>query len=147
MGGSGREMEGGSGPPGLSCSKVWRNFCATERSPNFSVHRFDGRLYRAVEKAVEAEKVPSNVLEVKDKHGVIQDWARETIADLTGVNDVPAKSSFQIFKKCVNRAGLEVKGSWSRRSVPRVMHEVVQAAEVLIVERFLDSIGLLSTSQ
>jgi len=67
------------------------------------------------------------------------------IADLTGVEDVPANSSFQIFKKCATWAG-EVKGSWDWWSVRRVMHEVAQAAEVLIVERFLESIGLSSAN-
>ena len=92
-------------------------------------------------KAVEAEKVSSNVLEIKDKHGVINDWARETIAELVGLEDVPAKSSFQVFRTCAARAGKEVKGSWDRRTVPRVMLEATQAAEMLIVERFLECIG------
>jgi len=103
---------------------------------------------RAVEKAVKAVEVSSNVLEIKDSHGVINDWARETIAELTGVDDIPANSSFRVFERCATKAGMEVRGSWDRRTVPRVMHEVAQAAEMLIVERFLGSIGsLLPTSQ
>ena len=121
-------------------------FHAVERCTNRGVRRFDGRVSRAVGKAVEAEKVSANILEIKDEHGVIKDWAREAMADLTGIEDVPANSSFRIFKKCATQAGMEVRGSWDRRSVPRVMHEVTQAAEVLIVERFLESMGLLSTS-
>jgi len=113
---------------------------------NFCICRFDGRLSRAAGKAAEAEKASSNVLEIKDEHGVIEDWAREAMADLTGVKNVPANSSFQIFKKCATWVGKEVKGSWDRRSVARVMHEVTQAAEMLIVERFLESIGLLLTN-
>lgn len=82
-----------------------------------------------------------NILEVKDKHGVIKDSVRETIADLVGIENVPAKSSFRIFKKCATLAGKEVVGSWDRRSVPRIMHEAAQATEILIVERILESIG------
>ena len=114
---------------------------------NFGIRRFDGRLSRAVDNAVETEKATSNVLEIKDEHGVIQDKFREAIADLTGVCNVPAKSSFQVFKKCATWVGKDVQGSWDRRTVPRVMHEVSQAAEILIVERFLESTGLLSTSE
>ena len=113
---------------------------------NLGVCRFEGRVSRAVGKAVEAEKASANVLEIKDERGVIKGWVRETMADLTGVEDVSAKSSFRIFKKCATQAGMEVRGSWDRRSVPRIMHEVTQAAEVLIVERFLESMGLLSMS-
>jgi len=111
--------------------------------------RFDGRLSRAVGKAVgkAVETTSSNVVEIKDKHGVIKDNFREAMADLTGVHDIPANSSFKIFKQCAAWVGKDIKGSWDRRSVPRVMHEVSQAAEILIVERFLESVGLLSTSQ
>jgi len=103
--------------------------------------RFDGRLSRAADKAVEAEKRSSNILEVKDEHGIIKDWAWEGVAQLVAVDDVPASRSFQVFKTCATMAGKEVVGSWDRRSVPRIMHEVSQAAEVLIVERFLGCIG------
>jgi hypothetical protein len=120
-------------------------FTPCTRRTNFGVCRFDGRLSRAVENATEAEKVSSNVLEIKDEHGVIEDRFREAIADLTGVCGVSAKSSFDVFKKCATWAGKEVKGSWDRRTVPRVMHEVAQAAEVLVTERFLESIGSSST--
>ena len=58
------------------------------------IFRFDGWLSHAAEKAVEAEKVLSQVLKVKDENGVIKDWARETMAELTGAEDIPAKSSF-----------------------------------------------------
>jgi len=114
---------------------------------NFGICRFDGRLSRAVENAVETEKATSNVLEIKDEHGVIQDRFREAIADLTGVCNIPAKSSFQVFKKCATWAGKEVQGSWDRRTVLRVMHKVSQAAEILIVECFLESTGSSSTSE
>ena len=110
------------------------------------VFRFDGRLSHAAEKAVEAEEVSSQVLKVKGEHGVINDWARETMAELTGAEDVPAKSSFRIFKTCATRAGVKVEGSWDRRSVSRVMLEVTQAAEMLIIERFLECIGLSQTN-
>ena len=107
---------------------------------NLCGHRFDGRLSRAVGKAVGkvVEKTSSNIVEIKDNF-----W--EAMADLTGVYDVPANSSFKIFKQCAAWVGKDIKGSWDRRSVPRVMHEVSQAAEILIVERFLESIGLSST--
>ena len=123
------------------------HFALREWNANSPVCRFDGRLSRAVENAVEATEVSSNVLEVKDGHGVINDWARETIAELTAIDDIPANSSFRVFETCVTKAGKEVRGSWDRRTVPRVMHEVTLAAEMLIVERFLESIGSLSTSQ
>jgi hypothetical protein len=110
---------------------------------NLGVCRFHSRLSRAVENATEVEKASSSVLEIKDKGGVIKNEFRETIADLTGVCGVPAKSSFQIFKKCVSSAGMEVNGSWDRQTVPQVMHEVTHSAEVLAVEQFLGSIGLL----
>ena len=114
---------------------------------NLCGHRFDGRLSRTVGKAVGkvVEKTSSNIVEIKDKHGVIKDNFREAMADLTGVYDVPANSSFKIFKQCAAWVGKDIKGSWDWRSVPRVMHEVSQAAEILIVERFLESIGLSST--
>jgi len=60
---------------------------------------------------------------------------------MTGVEGIPASSSFRVFKACATRAGKEVKGSWDRRTVPRVMHEVTQAVELLIVEHFLGCIG------
>ena len=115
---------------------------------DFHIYRFDGCLSHAVGKAAEAasEEASSNVLEIKDEHGVIKDTFREAIADLTGVCNVPVKTSFRVFEKCAHWAGKEVKGSWDRRTVPRVMHEVTQAAEIMIVEHFLDSIGSLSTS-
>ena len=87
------------------------------------------------------EKASSNVLEIKNKGGVIKNEFREAIAELTGVCNVPAKSSFQVFEKCVTSAGMEVRGSWDRRTVPRVMHEISQSAEVLVVEQLLGSIG------
>ena len=83
----------------------------------------------------------SNILEIKDDRGVIKNEFQETIAKLTGVCSVPAKSSFQVFKKCITSAGLKVRGSWDRRTVLRVMHETAQSAEVLVVEQFLGSIG------
>ena len=69
------------------------------------------------------------------------------MAELTAVEDVPANSLFRVFKTCVTQAGMKVEGSWDRRSVPRVMLEVTQAAEILIVERFLECIGSLSIDQ
>jgi hypothetical protein len=104
--------------------------------------RFPSRLSHAVEKAAHAEKALPDVLEVKDKNGVIKDSVRETIADLVGIENVPAKSCFRIFKKCANSTGTEVIGTWSRRSIPRIMHETVEAAEILIIERVLDSMGM-----
>ena len=118
--------------------------CNRRRSTQFLSCRVDGRISHAVEKAVdaaEAERASSNVLRIKDEHGVIKDEIREVIADLVGTEDVSAKSSFQIFKKCATLAGKEVVGSWDRRSVSRVMHETREAAEVMIVERLLESIG------
>lgn len=128
----------------MSCSKVCKDFALRTGRANFHIYRFDGRLSRAVGKAVEAasEEASSDVLEIKDECGVIKDRFREAIADLTGVCNVPAKISFQVFEKCAHWVGKEVKGSWDRRTVPRVMHEVTQAAEIMIVEKFLDSIGL-----
>jgi len=116
-------------------------YYAMERVTYSCFCRFGGRISRAAEKAVEAEKASSNVLEVKDEHGVIKDWARDTVAELTGVENVPASSSFRVFKKCATMTGKEVKGSWSKRSVSRIMREVEQAAELLIVERFLECAG------
>jgi hypothetical protein len=107
-------------------------------------HRFDGRLCRAKAKATGAAKVSSDILEIKDEHGVIKDPVREAIADLVGVENISTKSSFPVFKKCATLAGKVVIGSWDRRSVPRIMHEVTQAAEMMIVERILDSVGSLS---
>lgn len=86
----------------------------------------------------------SDILEIKDECGVIKDSVREAIADLVGVENISAKSSFPVFKKCATLAGKVVIGSWDRRSVPRIMHEVTQAAEMMIVERVLDSAGSLS---
>ena len=121
------------------------DFHVARRCANFCTSRFDGRLSRAVGEAAEAagEEMVSGVLIIKDEHGVIKDKYREAIADLTGVCNVLAKSSFQVFKKCAHWAGMEVKGSWDWRTVPWVMHEVTQAAEIMIVEHFLGSIGLL----
>lgn len=123
--------------------RFYANRChAMGRETYSCVFRFDGRLSHAVEKAVKTEDASSNVLEVKNKHGVINDWARETMVQLTGVENIPANSSFRIFETCATRAGKEVRGSWDRRSVPRVMLEVMEAAEMSIVERFLECIGL-----
>ena len=69
------------------------------------------------------------------------------IAELTAIDDIPANSSFRVFETCATKAGKEVRGSWDRRTVLRVMHEVALAAEMLSVERFLESIGSLLTSQ
>jgi len=118
-------------------------YYATERVTYSHFCRFGGWISHAAEKAVEAKKASPNVLEVKDKQGVIKDWARETMAELTGVENIPASSSFRVFKKCATMTGKEVKGSWSRRSVSRVMCEVEQAAELLVVECFLQCTGLL----
>ena len=108
---------------------------------NLDVCRFDSRLSCAIDNAAVAKKVSSNVLEIKDDCGVIKNEFWETIAELTGVCNVPAKSLFQVFKKCVASAGMKVRGSWDRQTVP-VMHETAQSAEVLVVEQFLGSIGL-----
>jgi len=118
----------------------------TKGYANLFGHRFNSRLSRAVSKAVEAKNNSSNILKIKDERGVIKDKFREAMADLTSIYDVPANSSFKIFKQCAAWVGKDVKGSWDRRSVPRVMYEVSQAAEILIVKRFLESIGLLSMS-
>lgn len=67
--------------------------------------RFDGRMSRAVETATETGKASSKVL--------------------VGIEGVPANKSFQVFKKCATLAGVEVVGSWDRRSVPRIMHETL----------------------
>jgi len=143
MEGRGEETEGRSGQVGLPCPTVqWKHYDAIERMTYPYFCRFGGRISRVAEKAVEAEKASSNVLEIKDKRGVIKDWARETMAELTGVENIPASSSFRVFKKCATMTGKEVKGSWTRRSVSRVMREVEQAAELLVVERFLECTGL-----
>jgi hypothetical protein len=68
-------------------------------------NRVKGRISCAVRKATKAKKIASDILEIKDEHGVIRDSVRETIADLVGVEDVPAKSSFRVFKKCATLAG------------------------------------------
>ena len=104
-------------------------------------NRVKGRISCAVGKAIEAKKTASDILEIKDERGVIRDSVRETIADLIGVEDVPAKSSFRVFEKCATLAGKHVVGSWDRRTVPRIMHETEKAAETLIVEQLSDSIG------
>ena len=56
---------------------------------NPGVCRFDSRVSYAIGNAVEAEKASSNVLEIKDKGGVIKNEFREAIAELRGHSNNP----------------------------------------------------------
>jgi len=60
------------------------------------------------------------------------------------INDIniPVSLLFQVFKTCAMMARKKAVGSWDWRSISQIMHEVLQAAEVLIVEHFLGCIGL-----
>jgi hypothetical protein len=59
--------------------------------------------------------------------GSSQIW-QEAIADLIGVEDVPAKSPLRVSKKCLALTGKEFKWCWDRCSVPQIMHHARDAA-------------------
>ena len=77
---------------------------------------------------------------VKNKRGIVQDWARNAI--LTLVNEgVPMSKTWSVTKANANALGMEIVGKWSFRTSRRVVREGGIAAGLMIVEYILKCIG------
>jgi len=107
-------------------------------------HREPSRIEHAVQKALKRNKDPDAALPiiryVKDKRGIVQDWARNAIVTL--VNEgVPISKTWSVTKANADALGVTIVGKWSVRTSGRVVREGGFAAGLMIVEYVLTCIS------
>jgi hypothetical protein len=111
---------------------------------NARVHREPLKIQHAVQRALEHETSPDAVLPtvryIKDKQGVVQDWARNAIITLVN-EEVPISKTWSVMKVNAAALGVTVVGKWSTRTSGRVVREGSFAAGFMIVEYVLTCIG------
>jgi len=106
--------------------------------------REPSRIEHAVQKALKRNKDPDAALPtircVKDKQGIVQDWARNAIVTL--VNEgVPISKTWSVTKANADAMGVTIVGKWSVRTSGRVVREGGFAAGLMIVEYVLSCIS------
>ena len=107
--------------------------------------REPSRIQHAVQKALNHSKDHDAALPVvryvKDKRGIVQDWARNAIVTL--VNEgVPISKTWSVTMANANALGVTIVGKWSVRTSGRVVREGGFAAALMIGEYVLTCIGL-----
>ena len=102
------------------------------------------RTEHAVQKAIEyshsASGVQQNIRYVKDKQGIVQNWARDAILRLVNLG-VPMSKMWEVTKVDAEAYGVVIVGTWSTRTSRRVVREGGIAAGLMIVEYVLTCIG------
>jgi hypothetical protein len=111
---------------------------------NARIHREPLKIQHAVQRALEHKTGPDVVLptvhHIKDKRGVVQDWARNAI--ITLVNEgVPISRTWSVMKVNAAALGVTIVGKWSIRTSGRVVREGGFAAGLMIVEYVRTCIG------
>jgi hypothetical protein len=78
---------------------------------------------------------------VKDKRGIVQDWARNTI--LTLVNEgIPISKTWSVTEANAKALGVTLVGKWSDHTARRVVREGGITAELMVAEYVLTCISL-----
>jgi hypothetical protein len=111
--------------------------------------REPSRVDHAVRKALTSDGDPDPnlpiVRRVKDRRGIVRDWARKAIVTL--VNEgVPISKTWAVTKANADALGVVIIGKWSTRTSGRVVREGGIAAELMITGYVLTCICLLSKS-
>lgn len=111
---------------------------------NARVRREPSKIQHAVQKAAKRSGDPDPVQQdlryVKDRRGVVKEWARNSI--LTLVNEgVPMSKTWAITAANAKALGVTIVGKWSPRTSRRVVREGGIAAGLMIVEYILSCIG------
>jgi flagellar biosynthesis GTPase FlhF len=95
---------------------------------------------KALEHASDSNTDQPTIRYVKDKRGIVQDWARNAI--ITLVNEgVPMSKTWSVTKANADVLGVTLVGKWSSRTSRRVVHEGGVAAGLMIVEYAQTCIG------
>ena len=107
-------------------------------------HREPSRIQHAVEKATRSgdpDIALPIVRYVKDRRGIVQGWARNTIVTL--VNEgVPISRTWPVMKVNAVALDVEIVGKWSIRTSGRAVREGGIAAGLMIIEYVLSCICL-----
>lgn len=107
------------------------------RGPSRTQHAVQRALAHSDTSGVAAQPI---VRYVKDKYGVVQEWARNTI--LTLVNQGIAMSkTWAVAEATAKGLGVMIDGTWSPRTSRRVVREGAIAAGLMIVEHLLMCVG------
>jgi hypothetical protein len=106
--------------------------------------REPSKIQHAVQKALKhsenSDAAQPAVRYVKDKRGIVQNWARNAIVTL--VNEgVPMSKTWSVTKVNADALGVTIIGSWSNRTSRRVVREGGLAAGLMMIEYVLDCIG------
>lgn len=105
--------------------------------------REPSRIDHAIRKALTSDCDPNLALpivrHVKDRRGIVRDWARKAI--LTLVNEgVPTSKTWSITKTSADALGIVLIGKWSTRTSGRVVREGGIAAQLMITSYVLTCI-------
>ena len=102
------------------------------------------RTEHAVQKAIKsshsAHGVQQNICYVKDKQGIVQNWARDVILRLVNLG-VPMSKTWEVTKVDAEVYSVVIVGTWSTRTSRQVVCEGGIAAGLMIVEYVLTCIG------
>ncbi|KAJ3842432.1 hypothetical protein F5878DRAFT_529862 [Lentinula raphanica] len=112
------------------------------------VRRVPTRLETAMKKVrgvLGVEERLEKTLRLKEK-GVIPDHIRDTICDLVALDNVPAQSCVDAFKRITVGLGFDIEGNVSERSVNRIVKEGGVAAKLHVVESFQQAEGIAISS-
>jgi hypothetical protein len=124
-----------------------RNLSKNLARLNARNRREPSRMEHAVQKALKHSRDPDANLPivryVKDRRGIVQDWARNAIVTL--VNEgVPISKTWSVTKLNADALGVTIVGKWSTRTSGRAVREGGIAAGLMITEYVLNCIGLCS---
>ena len=106
--------------------------------------REPSRVHREVQKALEHARASGTTLPtvryVKDRRGIVQDWAQNAM--ITLVNEgVPISKTWSVMKTNATALGVTIVGKWSTWTSGRVVREGGFAAGLMIVEYVQKCIG------
>lgn len=111
-------------------------------------HREPSRIEHAIQKALVCGGNPNTARQiiryVKDKCGVVQDWARKAIITLVS-KGVPISQTWPITETSAKAFGVKIVGKWSARTSGRVVREGGIAAGLMITGYVLTCICLCLT--
>ena len=95
---------------------------------------------KALKQAGDPDPVQPSIRYVKNKRGVVQDWARNMIVTL--VNEgIPITKTWSVAKANAKALGVTIVGKWSFRTSRRVVREGGIAAGLMIIEYVLACAG------
>lgn len=113
-------------------------------------HQEPSKIQHAVQVALNQSKdsdvVQPTTLFVKDKRGIIQDWACNMIVTLVS-EGIPMSKTWSVVCVSAKAMGVTIIGSWSSRSSCPVVREGAFAASLMIMRYVLTCISLLSSGQ